>query len=180
MNEPLSHDERPDIPAGISSAELREAFKNHPAGVAIITADPGTGPVGMTVTSVSSVSAEPANFVFSLSSDSSSTPAIRASKTVVVHLLGADDIDLARLFATSGIDRFADTNMWSRLATGEPYIVGARLWIRAQIIDCMEAGASTMILARALETHFGDDAHAAPLVYHNRTWHRLDEHSQIG
>lgn len=163
----------------ISPEELREAFKNHPAGVAIITADPGSGPVGMTVTSVSSVSAEPANFVFSLSSGSSSTPAIKASDTVVVHMLGAEDIELAKLFATHGVDRFADTSMWSRLETGEPYLVHSRLWIRARIIDCMEAGGSTLILARAIETHFGEDAHAAPLVYHNRTWHRIDDQSRI-
>ena len=35
------------------------AFRNHPAGVALVTADPGDGPVAMTATSVCSVDANP-------------------------------------------------------------------------------------------------------------------------
>jgi hypothetical protein len=48
----------------------------------------------------------------------------------------------------------------------------------------MDAGASTVIAAHALEAAIdrggpGDDE-ANALVYHNRTWHRLDEHSRLG
>ena len=167
--------------AGLSPAEFKLAFRNHAAGVALITADPGTGPVALTATSVFSVSAEPPLFVFSLSSASSSSPAIQASETLVVHLLGAEQLDLARLGSTSGIDRFADTSIWSRLPTGEPYFPGASAWIRGTVINRMEAGSSTIVAVHALEAHVPDDSDAtAPLVYHNRTWHHLGEHSRLG
>jgi flavin reductase (DIM6/NTAB) family NADH-FMN oxidoreductase RutF len=102
----------------LSADDFKSAFRNHPAGVAVITADIGAGPVGLTATSVISVSANPPLVVFSLSSASSSTPTVKMAETVVIHLLGAEQIDLAKNFATSGIDRFADKNIWSRLITG--------------------------------------------------------------
>jgi flavin reductase (DIM6/NTAB) family NADH-FMN oxidoreductase RutF len=166
--------------AGLSADEFKLAFRNHAAGVAVITADAGHGPVGLTATSVFSVSAEPPLFVFSLSGSSSSSPTIREAETLVVHLLGADQLDLAKLCATSGIDRFADTSIWDRLPSGEPYFPGAAAWIRGTVINRMEAGSSTVVAVHALEAHLPDDAaEAAPLVYHNRTWHHLGAHSQL-
>ncbi|QWT25224.1 flavin reductase family protein [Subtercola sp. PAMC28395] len=170
----------------VTPDEFKAAFRNHPAGVAVITADAGDGPVAMTASSVFSVSAAPPLLVFSVSELSSSAPTIRSADTVVVHLLGADQLDIAKLGATSGIDRFADTNIWKRLPTGEPYFPAAHAWIRGRIVNQMQAGGSTVVAVQALETHApgpGDEAadasQAHPLVYHNRTWHRLDENSKI-
>ncbi|MCU1476845.1 MAG: flavin oxidoreductase [Subtercola sp.] len=170
----------------VTPDEFKAAFRNHPAGVAVITADAGDGPVALTATSVFSVSVVPPLLVFSISELSSSTPTIRKADTVVVHLLGADQLDIAKLGATSGIDRFADTEIWKRLPTGEPYFPAAHAWIRGRIVNKMEAGGSTVVAVQALETKApapGDEAADAklahPLVYHNRTWHRLDENSKI-
>ncbi len=43
----------------LSADDFKSAFRNHPAGVSVVTADPGDGPVGLTATSVISVSANP-------------------------------------------------------------------------------------------------------------------------
>lgn len=176
------------IPEGedvLSAEDFKAAFRNHPAGVAVITAD-ADGPVALTATSVFSVSADPPLLVFSLSAQSSSTPTLMRADTVVVHLLSADQLDLAILAATSGIDRFADTSIWSRLETGEPYFVAAPVWIRGRVVDRMEAGASTVLAVEALEARSPqrgspdvDAARSRPLVYHNRTWHELGEGSKI-
>lgn len=165
---------------GLSAADFKLAFRNHPAGVAVITADAGDGPVGLTATSVFSVSAEPPLLVFSLSGLSSSAPTINRADTVVVHLLGSDQLDIAKLCATSGVDRFADATIWDRLETGEPYFPGAHAWIRGRVINRMAAGTSTVVAVHALEAEITEDAAAsAPLVYHNRTWHHLGRHSTI-
>lgn len=165
---------------GLQADEFKSVFRNHPAGVAVITADTGNGPVGLTATSVFSVSAEPPLLVFSVSSQSSSAPTILAADTVVVHLLGAEQLDIAKLCATSGIDRFADTAIWDRLATGEPYFTASDTWIRGRVVSRMEAGNSTVVAVHALEANVPDDlSDADPLVYHNRTWHSLGENSRI-
>lgn len=163
---------------GLSAADFKLAFRNHPAGVAVITADAGAGPVGLTATSVFSASADPAILVFSISGQSSSAPTIEKAETVVIHLLGADQLQVAKLFATSGVDRFADQSSWHRLVTGEPVIHGVPVWIRGQIIDRMDAGGSTIVAVHALQAHILDED-VAPLVYHNRSWHHIGEHSKL-
>ncbi|PPF65481.1 MULTISPECIES: flavin reductase family protein [unclassified Agreia] len=166
--------------SGLDADSFKAVFRNHPAGVAVITADAGNGPVGLTATSVFSVSAQPPLLVFSVSGQSSSAPTILAADTVVVHLLGSEQLDLATLCATSGIDRFADTSIWDRLITGEPYFPSAQSWIRGKVIERMDAGGSTVIAIHALQAGISDDVDSGePLVYHNRTWHRLGEHSRI-
>lgn len=165
---------------GLSSDAFKLAFRNHAAGVAVITADAGSGPVGLTATSVFSVSAEPPLLIFSISDQSSCAPTIHQAETLVVHLLGAAQLPIAQLCATSGIDRFADTSLWDRLPTGEPYFPSAHTWIRGRIIDRMVAGSSTVVAVHALQAKLGDASVAPdPLVYHNRTWHRLSKHSAL-
>lgn len=166
----------------VSPDEFKGVFRNHPAGVAVITADGGEGPVGMTATSVFSVSLDPPLLTFSVSQQSSSTPTILRADTVVVHLLDADQLDIAILCATSGVDRFADTTIWSRLETREPYFHGARTWVRGRVVSKLVAGDSTLIVVQALQTSgatvIGADE-ARPLVYHDRTWHALGDGSRL-
>jgi len=163
----------------LPAADFKLAFRNHAAGVALITADAGDGPIALTATSVFSISAEPPLLVFSVSSGSSSAPTLARADTVIVHLLGAAQIDLARLGATSGIDRFADRSIWDRLITGEPYFPASPVWIRGKVINRMEAGSSTVYAVHALQAKLPEEgAETAPLVYHNRTWHALGPHSR--
>ncbi len=183
-SEPAAAQERERaVRASLSADEFKSVFRGHPGGVAVITADSSAGPVALTATSVASVSVDPPLLVFSLSEDSSAAPAILAASTVVVHLLDAHDLPLARLAATSGADRFADRSLWSRLVTGEPVYHGVRAWVRCIVVERMHAGASTIVAAHAVQANVnrpvsdGDPGDA--LVYHNRTWHRLDDRSRL-
>ena len=164
---------------------FKAAFRHHPGGVAILTADSGNGPVGLTATSVSSVSADPPMLMFSVSSLSSTGPALLKAQTVVVHFLGEQQVELAKTFATSGIDRFADETSWARLTTGEPYLLSVPTWMRGKVVNQMDAGGSTIVVVEILEVRLpaeeGDASHGKrPLVYHNRTWHALGDSSALG
>lgn len=162
----------------LTASEFRALFRGHPGGVAVVTADAGAGPVALTATSVSSVSADPPLLVFSVSAQSSAAATIAAARSVVVHLLDADDLDLAVRCATSGVDRFADAE-WTRLPGGEPVFTGARAWVRCVVIDRLDAGGSTVIAAHAVESGTNRDAPAGALVYHDRAWHRLGTDSVL-
>ncbi|WP_442921853.1 flavin reductase family protein [Microbacterium sp. CH12i] len=163
---------------------FKSVFRGHPSGVAVITAQSEAGPVALTASSVSSVSVDPPLLIFSVSSLSSAAPAILNASTIVVHLLDADDIAIAQLGATSGVDRFADTTTWAPLPTGEPVYAGSRAWVRCAIVSRMDAGGSTVIAAHAVQAHIDRDVeagtHGNALVYQNRSWHRLSEESQLG
>ena len=119
-------------PAAVAAAFFA-AFRHHPSGVAIITADAGGGPVALTVSSLISVSASPPTVAFSLSASSSTAKVVEQAETVVIHFVRRGDMELARLCATSGVDRFGANVRWDRLATGEPYYPQVELWFRAAL-----------------------------------------------
>jgi flavin reductase (DIM6/NTAB) family NADH-FMN oxidoreductase RutF len=149
---------------------FRQAFRRHPAGVVVVTVDAERGPAGFTATSLASVSAEPPLVSFGISSTSSSWPHLRDTRSVVVNFLGSRQEDIARRFATSGIDRFADTP-WRRLPTGEPVIDGVPGWLRADVHSLIPVGDHHIVLAQVVEAHLGDQE--PPLLYHDGQYHSL-------
>lgn len=164
----------------ISADDFKTAFRLHPAGVALITAESNGDRVALTASSVSAVSAEPPLVMFSVSMLSSSVDTLRTVDTAVVHLLSADDLDLATLGATSGIDRFQDETRWSSLPTGEPLFHDAGVWLRIRMLHRVDAGGSTVFVATAVESHTSDAAALDDgLVYRNRAWHRVGATSEV-
>lgn len=151
------------------------AFRHHPAGVAIITADAGDGPAALTVSSLISVSAVPPTVAFSLSAASSSARVVERATSVVVHFVRRADMQLARLCATSGKDRFGPDVTWARLDSGEPYYPQVGLWFRAEIRGRLETPGACLVTAEL--TAVSPAAHATQqaetLVYANRAWHGL-------
>jgi flavin reductase (DIM6/NTAB) family NADH-FMN oxidoreductase RutF len=174
----------PDVTAnltgGLTADEFKEAFRHHPAGVVVITADAGEGPVGLTASSVFSVSADPALLVFSVGNQASAAATLKKADTLVLHMLLDAQLPLAKLCSTSGVDRFADTTLWDRLPTGEPFFHNVPARIRGKVLSKTPAGSSTIFLVHALESEIAEDCSTAkPLVYYNRGWHALSEASKL-
>lgn len=72
MTAPSSLDSSLDAARPASPDLLRSVFRRHAAGVAVVTARGGAGPVGFTATSLTSVSADPPLVSFGISTGSSS------------------------------------------------------------------------------------------------------------
>lgn len=166
----------------LSPDEFKFAFRGHPAGVGVVTAEGANGPVAMTVSSLFSVGLEPPTLVFSASAMSSAAPTILHAETLVIHLLGAAQLDLAKLGAKSGVDRFGEGIEWGRLPSGEPYYPNVAAWIRGRVRSVVPAGGSNLVVVEALQSNQHDHGlpdEIAPLVYHNRTWHALSVQSRL-
>ena len=163
-------------PAGPSSsldaAAFKAAFRRHPAGVVVITADTGGRPAGFTATSLASVSLDPPLLSFALAGTASSWPTIAIAPTLVVNFLAEDQQEVAARFATSGIDRFAEPTRWSRLVTGEPVLDDAPAHLRAEIVDRHPVGDHHLVVAHV--THAWSDAGHDPLVYHSGAYGRVE------
>jgi flavin reductase (DIM6/NTAB) family NADH-FMN oxidoreductase RutF len=158
----------------INADQFKAAFRLHPAGVALITADHGGTPLALTASSVAAVSADPPLVMFSVSAAGSSIHALRLTHVVVIHLLSGENLDLALLGATGGTDRFGDKTRWRRLPTGEPVFDEAKTWMRAHILRRISAGGSEVFVATVIESQVSADGDAdGGLVYWNRTWHRI-------
>jgi len=154
----------------VSAEDFKAVFRNHPAGVAVVTLRGPHGPVGFTATSVISVSAAPPVLAFSLAAASSSRPAVEHAGSVVVNFLAEQQEGLATRFATSGIDRFAEQD-WHRLPTGEPVLLGTAAWVRGEIEQRIPVGDSTLVTVRVVLSR--RDGAGRPLLYQDRAYHRL-------
>lgn len=98
---------------------LRSVFRQHAAGVAVITAA-GERPVGFTATSLNSVAADPPLISFGVGTSSSSWPVVAEAEHIGVHILGEDQQELAATFARSGADRFGPSTDWRGGPEGVP------------------------------------------------------------
>jgi flavin reductase (DIM6/NTAB) family NADH-FMN oxidoreductase RutF len=143
---------------------MRAAFRRYPTGVAVITA---AGPVGLTASSVASVSVDPPALSFSVMG-TGTAKAILGAPSFVVHLLGPRHVDLARDFARSGGPRFTPEQGWSVLPSGEPVLSDAPAALRCRPLHLVPVGDATLVVAAVTEVFHGPAD--GPLVHHARTF----------
>jgi flavin reductase (DIM6/NTAB) family NADH-FMN oxidoreductase RutF len=154
------------IPAGSVDAELfRQLLRRHAAAVAVITA-PGEPAVGFTATSFTSVSLTPPLVSFCLARTASAWPAVSVAGTVAVHVLAEDQEHVARTFSTRGIDRLATHGAWQPGPDGVPLLDGVLARLVCRVVDRVEAGDHTIVLAAPLAGEHRLDESDTPLVYH--------------
>ncbi|MFD9518076.1 flavin reductase family protein [Streptomyces sp. NPDC059979] len=158
-------------PSLVEPARFKQIFRAYPGGVVVVTADSGAGPVGFTATSLTSVSLEPPLVSFGIAKSSSSWPHLERAGSVVVNFLDSAQEDLARRFATSGIDRFAAPTRWHRLPQGEPVLDGVTGRLRLAVERLVPAGDAHIIVARVTEAWQAEDGR--PLLFHNGAYHSL-------
>lgn len=152
---------------------FKTAFRNHPAGVAIITARTPEGPVGLTASSVASVAVDPPALSFSVTRATGSAGGILNADSYVVHLLHSGNVAVAQSFAVSGAPRFTPEQGWTTLPSGEPFLPAATAALRCHTVQQYSVGSSMIVVAEVLEVLSTDEHDAAPLVYRNREFHRL-------
>jgi flavin reductase (DIM6/NTAB) family NADH-FMN oxidoreductase RutF len=149
--------------APLDPSTFRSVLREQAATVAVVTA-PGTPPVGFTATSFTSVSLRPPLVSFCLDRGSSSWPTLARATHVGVHLLGEEQHDVARTFATSGIDRFAAHSGWRFGPYGVPVLESPVALLVCRVTERVVAGDHAIVLAEPL---LGEHAGGgAPLLYH--------------
>ena len=147
-------------------AQFKEAFRLHPAGVALVAGRAPDGLVGLTLSSVASVSADPAVLSFSVTRTTGSAAGILAAPSFMVHFLAETQSDIANAFARTGAPRFTPEQGWSELPTGEPLLAGATAALRCTVRETLQVGPSVLVLADVLEVLEGQTA--SPLLYQDR------------
>ncbi|MEU4390808.1 flavin reductase family protein [Kribbella sp. NPDC023855] len=165
----------PTVERAVDADIFRSVFRRYAAGVVVITADAGNGPVGFTATSLVSVSLLPPLVSFSIGTTASSWPTVHKATSVVINFLDAGQHEIAGRFATSGVDRFAAPTRWSRLRTGEPVLDDAPSYLRA-LVEHRFAVADHHIVVARLATHAERREHE-PLLYHDGRYATTDRPS---
>lgn len=164
-----------------SDTELfKETFGAQAAGVAIITAQGADGePAGLTISSLSSVSANPPMVAFSFQNRTGSAAKIVDAPSFLIHLISGENVDIAKKFATSNYPKFEDETTWGWLPTGEPLVHGINRVFRIEPVSRVEAEPAVVFIARVTEFVRHNTEEITPVVYHARKFHQLGDHYVI-
>ena len=141
-----------------------EAMGRLASGVAVITSRREDGkPCGLAATSVASYSAHPPSLLASIAHVSRCHPALVAGERFGVHILRTDEVELARLFAGKGEDKFAGLDWrWD----GEvPELTGTLAYLRCRRAASFERYDHTILIGDLEEGRLGD---GEPLLYARR------------
>jgi flavin reductase (DIM6/NTAB) family NADH-FMN oxidoreductase RutF len=151
-----------------SPAYFRAAMRRLVGGVSVITGGAGSEISGMTVTSVSSLSADPPSLIVAVNRASSSWPLLRQHRYFGINILSADQLDIAERFTgkggLKGAERFAGAE-WIERASGARLLSGALAAIECEAEDIIERHSHAIIIGRVMHVELSADAPA--LAY----WH---------
>src|SRR5205823_14905662 len=93
--------------SGVDPAQFRQLLGRFATGVTVLTTRDAAGrPVGMTASSVASVSLEPPLVLVSVDQKNDMYPALRAAQRFVLNVLAADQEAVSRRFAEDHPNRF--------------------------------------------------------------------------
>ncbi len=155
------------LPA-VRAERFTSAMAMAATAVSVVTTDGAAGKFGMTVSAVSSVSAEPPMVLACINRKSPLASAVSTNGIFCINLLAEAQCEISNVFAGRGSDGraydFACAE-WRREMTGAPVLDGA-----AASFDCLldsfhDAGTHRIIIGRVLEAACSD---ADPLVYARR------------
>jgi flavin reductase (DIM6/NTAB) family NADH-FMN oxidoreductase RutF len=151
--------------------DLRELMRLWPHGVSVLAVDNDGDRMGVTVSSLVSLSLEPPLIGISVGKQASLYELLRGAGTFAISMLGSGQEAIARQFA-SGLPPIVH---WEGVAIREgqfaPLIEGALGWIEARIRAEHDAGDHTFFVADVLTAEPGPSTSA--LVYRDREYHGL-------
>jgi 3-hydroxy-9,10-secoandrosta-1,3,5(10)-triene-9,17-dione monooxygenase reductase component len=141
---------------------FKEVSGHFVTGVVVVTASSTDGLAGFTCQTFGSLSLEPMLISFSASTASTSWPKVRRADSVGINILESRQERLARVFATSGRDKFADL-AWSPAPRGAPLIDGALAHLEGSVVDVTAHGDHDLVVVAIdyVRRHDG-----SPLVYY--------------
>jgi flavin reductase (DIM6/NTAB) family NADH-FMN oxidoreductase RutF len=174
---PLAADRPPSDPLadepGPGAARCLGLYAKLAAGVTVVTARGEDGPLGMTVSAVTSLSARPPLLLACLRDGSRTLAAVRAHGAFAVHLLREEQQELATRFAgptTPAAQRFAGTD--TRHVLGVPVLAGTLAWSVCLLDDVRRYGDHHLVVGRVAAVHVGG---GRPLLWHDRRFRSLTE-----
>ncbi|MEA3501695.1 MAG: flavin reductase family protein [Actinomycetota bacterium] len=159
----------------ISPDELKEVMSLVAATVTVVTADSDDGPVGLTVSSFMSVSADPAIVLVCVAKTTTSQQSMVGAEGFTVNVMPQGTEDEAMLFAKRGADRFGSSR-WSDPGTpaAGPVLESAMAHLECVTIDRTEVGDHWVIYGEVLVTKIAN-RDLVPLVWRGRGFVKIQE-----
>lgn len=147
----------------MSPNTFKDLMAGVPAPVCVVTTSHDNAPKGTTVSSLASLSLEPALVSIALAHGSTLLGCLRDSGRFAINLLAHDQADLARRFAVSGGDRFDGVD-W-HLEHDLPRLAGVSRFMACDIASEVPGGDHVAIFGRVVNCWMSD---IPPLIYVSR------------
>lgn len=157
----------PEKAPQIELEAFREAFGEVPTPVAVVTAeDAERRPVGTTVSSFCSLSADPPLVLAALDTGSNTLSVISTGGRFGVNVLSYHQEEIAKACATKSADK---SDMLERGSDERaPRIPGAAVWLNCTVVEIRPAGDHHILVGMIAHAEI-DRAHP-PMLYHRRSF----------
>ena len=159
------------IAAMAEGEELRGLMRYWPHGVSVLTVDYEGDRMGVTLSSLVSLSLEPPLVGISVGKQASCYELLRRAGAFAVSMLGSEQEEIARRFAAGR----PPIVHWQGVATREgevaPLIEGGVGWIEARTVAEHDVGDHTFFVGTPLTVERGPSTRA--LMYRDRAYHGL-------
>ncbi|MEU1995550.1 flavin reductase family protein [Nocardia gamkensis] len=150
--------------------QLRRTFGCFPSGVIAVCAMQRQRPVGMVVSSFTSVSLDPALVSICVTNRSQTWALLRDVPRLGLSVLGDEQESMCRQLASRSLDRFAGVE-YEHTAEGAVLLSGATAWLDCSLHDEFPAGDHTIVVLAIRGLHARPTAQ--PLVFHSSRYRRL-------
>jgi flavin reductase (DIM6/NTAB) family NADH-FMN oxidoreductase RutF len=159
-----------ELPRTAGSTSFKQGMRLLAAGVAVIASQDEMGVyLGLTATSVTSLSADPPSLLVCLNRSSTLIQALRKSILFSANVLSEGQVDIAQAFGgqrpVRGMGRFA-YGSWFRSDHDVPILGGSRVSFECSVEETVDWATHRIIVGRVCDVHFNAAA-ASPLIYHN-------------
>lgn len=141
-------------PGGVDPSEFRHVVGRFATGVSVVAVDQGGTWHGMTVNSFTSVSLDPVLVLFCCERDASLHDPLLASGLWSVSVLGVDQEDAARWFATRerrGADQFAGWRVRASAVTRAPVLGDCLAWFDCRTWAVYDGGDHAIVVGEVLD-----------------------------
>ena len=148
---------------------LKQAMRAYPQGVTVVTTMTGDGPVGLTVSSFTSVSLEPPLVLISIARSSGLHHLFKVAKAYAVNFLADDQKSVSDRFAgrTPARHRFEGIR-FSKGSTGSPIIAGSRAVLECRAWKDYEGGDHSILVGEVVAAKTINSK--KPLVYYSQQY----------
>lgn len=157
----------------IEPQSFKDVLSHWATGVTVVTTRHAATPVGMTVSSFTGVSLQPAQILICVNHQAQTHAAIVESGFFAVNLLASHQVEWGMRFAgqlPSVSDRFAGI-IWSTAQTGAPILPCVVGWMDCLVSQTFSASDHTIFLGAVIACALCTDD--SPLLYYHRRWRGL-------
>lgn len=161
-----------DAEASAMAEPFRSAMRRLAAGTSAVTVRQGHEILGLTATSVTSLSLEPPSLLVSIRKQSPVLKTIIAMRTFTVHLLSEDQVHEANVFAgRCGAAPRASQVGWTHAGSDPPRLAGAIGHIDCTVAKLIPVFSHMLVIGAATAVDL--DGHRHPLIYFDGAFHAL-------